>query len=702
MEDDPKPPSEPVRPAQGEQSETSFRRLWSELKRRHVVRVAAVYAVVGWLVIQVANATFADFGIPVWAYRFVVLMVVLGFPISLVVAWAFELTPEGIKTSRTAREEHPDSHKDVSHAKKRHWFSLGLAAAVPTVIFGVLALFFYIRLGDVTQESIGDKSIAVLPLENMSPDPGNAFFADGVHEDVLTNLSKIKALRVVSRTSTLQYRDTVKTSKQIGEELNARYLVEGSVRRTGNQVRVTIQLNDAQADEHLWAESYNRSLDDIFAIQAEVAKKIADQLQAVLSPEEVEELEYRPTENQEAYDYYVQARELSISSEEAQRLAEKAVALDPDFAEAWTHLARGLIFNWRWQKYRNDPELLARARHAYNEALRSGPGLAAVYRMQNIFAFNERYDIQASIEYMLKAIAADPSQISLKGSFAWRYVQLGRLAEALHYFEADYHADPLSVQLAENHRLVTAYEASGMWEEAQALIKDILSRSDGGASWQRRLAVVQYHQSGDKKALIKNLKRIPGYTDDPERKTWIELQAKNYPIVLKYSPEEGGRGPSSLRYGNSRTNSFKLHPFSTLRALIWFELGNEEEWLIETENAKTHLKEIVENVPLPDPWFWSNLAIIYSLEGIRDQVEVSISKAREIASTEYYKYFNQLECEMHIAIAYLVLGDHDKAIETLEAASKMDSPIFLNRELDLWFIFDRLREDPRFDKLLED
>jgi TolB-like protein len=247
---------------------------WVELKRRHVVRVAMVYAIVGWLVIQVANATFSDFGIPVWACRFVVLMVVLGFPISVVIAWAFELTPEGIKTTKTAKKE---TEVSESHAKKRNWFSLVFAAAVPTLIFGIAAGVFYVKFqkaekqGQISEQTDYDKSIAILPFANLSPDDENAFFADGVHEDILTNLAHIRDLLVISRTSTLRYRDSVKSSPEIGKELGVRYLVEGSVRRVGNRVRVIAQLIDSKIDQHIWAQNYTKSLDDIFAIQSEMA-----------------------------------------------------------------------------------------------------------------------------------------------------------------------------------------------------------------------------------------------------------------------------------------------------------------------------------------------------------------------------------------------------------------------------------------------
>ena len=320
-------------------------KFWKELRRRHVVRVAAVYAIVGWLVIQVANATFADFGIPVWAYRFVVLMVVLGFPISLVVAWAFELTPEGIKTSKTAREEHPESHKDESHAKKRHWFSLGLAAAVPTLIFSILALVFYIRSGGDAEVTNGDKSIAVLPFDNRSNREEDQFFTDGIHDDLLTHISQISDIDTRSRTSVMGYRDTVKNMKTIADELGVVNILEGGVQRVGDTIRINVQLIDARTDSHIWAEIYNRemTLDNLFDIQTEIAVRIAGQLKAVISPEEKKRIEKKPTESLEALEAFFKGRDIYYSTirtrrSEAIDLLNKAVELDPEFTMAYVYL----------------------------------------------------------------------------------------------------------------------------------------------------------------------------------------------------------------------------------------------------------------------------------------------------------------------------------------------------------------------------
>jgi TolB-like protein len=371
---------------------------WAELKRRKVMRVAVTYAVVAWLIVQVAATTFDSFGIPEWAFRFVVIMLGIFFPVAIILAWAFELTPDGIKTTKHAREEQGNTPVSANQARKGNWLTILFAAGLPTLIFGALAIYFYATRSDsnsslsTSSEVEYDKSIAVLPLANMSPDSGNAFFADGVHEDILTNLSKVRELLVISRTSTMQYRNTVKTMKEIGSELGVRYLVEGSVRKAGDQVLVTVQLIDSQTGGHLWAESYDRKLDDIFAIQAAVAKDIAGQLQAVLSPEEIEKIEYRPTENQEAYDYFVQARQIGGGPRSVPRrinLLEKAVTLDPEFADAWSLLASHRIGQWRRvESRRQNTQLLHSALYAFGEIERLSPGSAlSLFASSNLGLF---------------------------------------------------------------------------------------------------------------------------------------------------------------------------------------------------------------------------------------------------------------------------------------------------------------------------
>ncbi|MEX0330405.1 MAG: hypothetical protein AB3N64_03180 [Puniceicoccaceae bacterium] len=343
-------------PPSGPEKGFSLVRFWQELKRRNVVRVALVYSIVGWLVIQVANATFSSFGIPVWAYRFVVLMVLLGFPLSLIIAWAFELTPGGITRSKPAPLDNEDNGSPTQQ-RKRKWLAYGFAAAMPTVIFGSLAIFFYFQSGrnenpttaivDNSAPSTQAASIAVLPLINMSHQEENEYFAGGVHEDILTNLSRIKTLSVVSRTTMLRYAASDQTISQIGEALDVDYIVEGSVRRIGKHVRVTIQLNHAREDRHLWANNFEREVIDEFATQSELAKVISSSLHLEIQPETVGQLSNLPTTSVKAYDLYLNALNLEKTTAQSPKqlmdirnLLAGAVEEDPDFVEAWGFLKR--------------------------------------------------------------------------------------------------------------------------------------------------------------------------------------------------------------------------------------------------------------------------------------------------------------------------------------------------------------------------
>src|SRR5919204_1001180 len=323
---------------------------FAELKRRNVYKVAVAYAVVAWLLIQIATQVFPFFEVPNWAVRLVVLLLILGFPIALFLAWAFEITPEGIK-----RAEDVDLSKSITPetGRKLTW----LITIVAIIAAGLLAYQFLRPKGNTappgseaaTGSAIRTKSIAVLPFENLSRDPDNAFFTDGVQDEILTDLSKIADLKVISRSSVMQYKSGVpRNLREIGQQLGVAHLLEGSVQRAANRVRVNAQLIDARDDAHLWAQTYDRDLSDVFAIQSEIAKTIADQLQAKLSPNEKAAIEKPPTTDLAAFDLYTRAKTLLLSLgftlnyqqilQQAVELLNQAVARDPSFFEAYYQL----------------------------------------------------------------------------------------------------------------------------------------------------------------------------------------------------------------------------------------------------------------------------------------------------------------------------------------------------------------------------
>jgi TolB-like protein len=317
----------------------NLEKFFTELKRRNVYKVAVAYAVVAWLLIQVATQVFPFFEIPNWTVRLVVLLIIIGFPIALVIAWAFELTPEGLK--RTEVADAAPAPPSRSHA----WIYVVLIAGALSA-----GLFFLGRFTASTKQSVSaeifSKSIAVLPFDNLSRDTDNAYFASGIQDEIITRLAKIADLKVISRTSTQQYQSKPGNLSEIAKQLGVANILEGSVQKAADQVRVNVQLIQVASDSHLWADTYDRKLVDIFAVESEVAKAIAESLQAKLTGGEQQALAVKPTNNAEAYDAYLRGLALEMrassptDSEKVVGLYEQSVQLDPTFALAWARLSR--------------------------------------------------------------------------------------------------------------------------------------------------------------------------------------------------------------------------------------------------------------------------------------------------------------------------------------------------------------------------
>ena len=328
----------------------SDRDFFAELKRRNVYKVAVAYAVVGWLVMQVAATVVPALHLPDGVTTAVVVLTLLGFPIALVIAWAFEMTPEGMK-----RTENVPPNEIIPQWSRRKFVAFVALVAVIAAGFFVFRLVRPLRIevaptatnGAAAAVVIPEKSIAVLPFDNLSEDKANAYFADGMQDEIITRLAKIGELKVISRTSTQRYRSKGENVAEIARQLGVAHLVEGSVQRIGDRVRINVQLLEAQKDEHLWAELYDRNLTDIFAVQSEVATAIANSLRAKLSGGERKAVTEKPTDNLAAYDaylrgidFYSRAGQAAEDQIKAAASFEEAVRLDPKFSQAWAAVAK--------------------------------------------------------------------------------------------------------------------------------------------------------------------------------------------------------------------------------------------------------------------------------------------------------------------------------------------------------------------------
>ncbi len=423
---------------------------FAELKRRNVVRVGLAYAIVGWLLVEVTSTVLPTFGTPEWVLKTVTFLVVLGFPLALLFSWAFELTQQGLKRTH---EVGVNESITASTGRKMDFIIIGVMA---------VALVYFVSTHEWTSDESVDprqissdaikKSIAVLPFDNFSDNQENAFFASGVHEDILTLLSKVNDLRVISRTSVERYASDRPEMAVIAEDLGVAHIVEGSVRRAGNRVRVTAQLIDPSTDEHIWAESYDRDLTDVFAIQTEVATEIVAALQANLSPEEQAAISVVPTRNVGAYDLYLQARAINWESEYSfdkfermEPLLDGAIRLDDQFALAYTMLAE-VYGQYYWLGRDISDERLQLMKAAIDKAFALQPDLPEARAALADYYYRGFQDFERSLEELRIVHEKYPNNADTYFKMAMAERRLGLWDEAINHLRAGHQLDPLPLR----------------------------------------------------------------------------------------------------------------------------------------------------------------------------------------------------------------------------------------------------------------
>ena len=419
---------------------------FSELKRRNVYKVAVAYAVVGWLIAQIATQIFPFLEIPNWIVRLVIVLIAIGFPIALVIAWAFEATPEGIKRTETA-----DAMPATSEHKKHAWIYVVIAGAAIS-----MALFFLGRytVGNKTTAAapneLSAKSIAVLPFDNLSRDPDNAFFAEGVQDEILTRLAKVADLKVIARTSTQKFKSAPENLPDIAKQLGALNVLEGSVQKVNDQVRVNVQLINALTNAHLWAEIYDRKLTDIFAVESDIAKTIADTLQAKLTGSEKTAISKEPTANTEAYELYHKGRSLwgkrtGDNIPKAIAFYEQAITRDSNYALAYAGLSAAYILS-PFYAGADRRDASAKAKEAALKALRLDPNLAEAHlALGKVFFFSE-IDLAGAMREYKRAIELKPNDADAHHWYGNDTLSaLGQFEEAIAEGKRSVELDPLSI-----------------------------------------------------------------------------------------------------------------------------------------------------------------------------------------------------------------------------------------------------------------
>jgi len=453
---------------------------FAELRRRNVYKVAVAYAVVAWLVIQAASIFLPAFNAPQWAMQIVILILVVGFPIALAFSWAFEITPEGIR-----RESEVATDQSITHHTGRKIVALTIVLAV--IATGLL-IFQFVRPRSTSTPrqseaaTVSNKSIAVLPFDNLSGDPQNAYFSEGVQDEILTRLAKIAELKVISRTSTQRFKSAPNDLRQIAQQLGVANILEGSVQKANDQVRVNVQLINALTDAHLWADTYDRKLTDIFAVETEIAKTVADMLQAKLTGSEQHVIAARPTENTEAHQLYLKGRffwnkRTGNDLKKSIDYFEQAIAADPNYALAYAGVADGYV--WLPGYTAGTPrDSYPKAKAAAKKALELDDTLAEARTSLAIAIWLYDFDSSQANREFQRAIELNPNYAIAHQQYGNVTLSaLGRFDDAIAEGKRAVELDPLSLVI--NTDLGSNYCYARRYDEAIAQLRKTLEMDAG-------------------------------------------------------------------------------------------------------------------------------------------------------------------------------------------------------------------------------
>jgi TolB-like protein len=479
-----------------------------ELKRRHVYRVAIAYGIVAWLLVQVATQVFPFFEIPTWIVRLVVLLTVLGFPVALVVAWAFEMTPEGLKRAANIA---PNEY--IPRWSTRRFAALVISVAILAAGVPLFQLSrskpTWLPWTDVASTA-SQKSIAVLPLLNESGDPGDEYFSDGLSEELIAALAQVKGLKVIGRSSSFRFKDKKEDSKTIGEKLGVSTLLEGTVRKQGDQVRIVAELVNASDGTELWSRTFDRELKDIFAVQAEIAEAVATSLElTVLGPEE-KSAKNASTKNVEAHNAYLQGqfyfeRRNLDDYRKSVGFFEQATRIDPDYALAYAERSEA----WAWigdLSSEKQKEAWAAAGSDAEKAVAIDPNLAEAHAALGWVRFFIEWKFAEGLAELARAQQLSPWNPTANDLMARVVVYLGQFQEAEKLARQAIELDPLSYQARTG--LARILFTEGKLDEADAAARkavELQPAAAGSHRWQVFVAI----QRGDGEAALREARLEP-------------------------------------------------------------------------------------------------------------------------------------------------------------------------------------------------
>ena len=660
---------------------------FEELQRRKVYRVAAAYIVAAGFLIQIASAVFPAWELPNWSLRLVIALLLIGFPIAVILAWAYDITAKGIQiTPQTGRH------------RRRNLILLIVAAVIVSVSAG------FLLLPRVVREKV-DKSVAVLPFQNLSSDPENAYFADGIQEEVLTRLAKIAELKVISRASTQRYQSEPGNLAEIAKQLGVANILEGSVQKAGDQVRVNVHLVNVQTGSQLWAETYDRKLSDIFVVESEIAKGIAESLQATLTGREEQALAANPTNNPEAYDAYLRGLAYEARSNyssdalfKAIDFYDLAVRIDPNFALAWARLsgAHALL-------YFNRGDTTAARRDAAKEALEHAQKLQPNSPETLLFLGYYQYWVlhdyglaKTTFEQVSKMLPGNSEVSFALGAIARRQ---GHWAESVAYWEQGLALDPLNTALL--IEVAWTYDALRQFPAALKLYNRALGILPNEVSLMALKANI-YQAQGNLQESAKLLVQVNAQTDSDMavrvKLAQLRLERNQTEAVRFVQPRE-----ARLRFASEIEKGAKQGGLALIQRLA----GDTASAKASAEQARNTLEPLSKDQP-DNPFVAAALAVAYA---ILDEKSSALNEAqRAIALVPSSKdRLSGPGYEENLALVETIIGENSRAITTLTRLLQTPyggwlynpapvTPALLRLD-PLW---DPLRADPAFQKLCEE
>ena len=668
-------------------------RFFAELKRRNVYKVAVAYAIVAWLLTQAASILFPTFEAPTWVMKIFVTVVILGFPIALIIAWAFELTPGGIKRTESA---------DAAQERSRGGAWIALVVIAVTLSVGLFFVGRYTALNRSATPILAssNKSVAVLPFESLSDDKANAYFATGIQDEILTRLAKIADLKVISRTSTAQYQSKPGNLSNIAKQLGVAHVLEGSVQKVGDEVRVNVQLINAQNDSHTWADTYDRKLTDIFAVETEIAKSVADSLRAKLTGTEEQALAVKPTSNPEAYDAYLRGlaaeTEMLLSVYPLQKAIsfyKRAVQLDPKFVIAWARLSR--MYSLLYSSF---GDRLGDAKGALEHAQALQPNAPETLLALAYYQSDELRDYEHAWETFLHVAKMLPGNSEIPASLATIARRQDQWDKAVDYSEQALVLDPRNPELL--LRSSFNYSDQRQFETALRLIDRALEIRSGDLEIKAAKAHL-YLATGDLTEADKYLADITALTPSYEA-----VGAKVAQLRLERKPDE------AVQLLKERFAEFQFESeveeavFGYFLTLEQYLSGDKTGAQATGAQTRDRLVQITRDQPDND-WLGIILSQTYALLGDETSAWKEAERVKKITPVSKDAAIGPFGDE-NMAVVATLFGEKSRAIDLLAHLVRIPYSGWLYGGpvtpalLRLDPIWDPLRSDPAFQKLCQD